>query len=462
MKNIIRHIIVSVGLIALANPVAIGQFQDPNDVPKANSPLSSIGLGDIQPLGTGTIDSWGSLYAAFQDPYAINLVNPASLTSLSVTAFETGLYLRNSRFSQGNDQQSVWAGNLDYIALAFPTKNISNETFQVKPSTFKHSMSLSLAPYSVVGYDILDTGGSINGQPVEDNFQGKGGTFRFLWGNAVKYKNLSFGVNVGYLFGNIEQQRSLSLTESELSFATISYDLINIRGGQWNAGLQYNIPIKSREERKSGEERVDNQIILGVYGNSSTRLTSITDNITSRGIPNFGSFLALDTLQNVTDVIDEGRLPSQFGFGALYYITDVKSNFAKFKVGFNYSTTGWSDFVLAGRNDRIGEGDATSFSLGAQWLPDAFGIKYRKRIRYRIGLKFETDPRFIQGEQLNTSALQLGLGLPLVLPRGRVSLINLSLELGTINSNSIDETYGRIGVGFTLNDNQWFLKRKLN
>ena len=90
-------------------------------------------------------------------------------------------------------------------------------------------------------------------------------------------------------------------------------------------------------------------------------------------------------------------------------------------------------------------------------------IKYGKKIRYRAGFKIPKDPRIIQGEQLNNVALTLGVGMPLVLKQGAISFINLSLELGKINSNnSIDETYARIGVGFTLNDKRWFLKRKLN
>ncbi len=130
------------------------------------------------------------------------------------------------------------------------------------------------------------------------------------------------------------------------------------------------------------------------------------------------------------------------------------------KIGFNYSRTGWSKFVLTGRDGNLDDG--WTLSSGLEWTPNGAAIKYRKKIRYRIGFKVAKDPRIIQGEQLNNIALNLGLGLPLVLRRG-VSMINLSLELGKINSNnSIDETYGRVGVGFTLNDNSWFLKRKLN
>ena len=55
------------------------QFQDPQDVPKTNSPFTRLGLGDLSPLGYGAIDSYGGLYASYRDPYSANIINPASL-----------------------------------------------------------------------------------------------------------------------------------------------------------------------------------------------------------------------------------------------------------------------------------------------------------------------------------------------------------------------------------------------
>jgi hypothetical protein len=59
--------------------------------------------------------------------------------------------------------------------------------------------------------------------------------------------------------------------------------------------------------------------------------------------------------------------------------------------------------------------------------------------------------------------LTLGLGLPLKLPRGMPSFMNLGFEAGQLSSsNSLNETYYKLNIGFTLNDNTWFYKQKFN
>jgi hypothetical protein len=73
------------------------------------------------------------------------------------------------------------------------------------------------------------------------------------------------------------------------------------------------------------------------------------------------------------------------------------------------------------------------------------------------------DPRSIDNEQIGEYGVTFGVGFPITLPRQQVSFINLSVELGKRGANtSLQETYGEFTVGFTLNDNSWFFKRKFN
>lgn len=455
MDKLFRNIILLSTALIAGYSTLNAQFQDDDNAQKINSPFSRFGLGDLSPFGYIGIESTGGLFASYQDPYSTNIVNPASLSSLAEMAFEIGLYANNTQLKQNNLKENTWSGNIDYLGIAFPTKNILNITLDQKVPDFKHGMSLSLAPYSLVGYDILDGSSEIGGNSISDSFEGKGGSYRFLWGNGFQYKNVSFGLNIGYLFGNIEQQRSLTIDNVDFGYANILYQKINIRGFQWNAGVQYSF----RFANKSNTAK--NQVIIGIYGNSKTNTSLISDEIVSRGRPFGANFIEIDTISSITQVESEGKMPSEFGFGGSFYKTDPRTNLTKLRLGFNFSTTSWSNFVLDNRDSNLDDGWQLSF--GGEFLPFATAIKYRQRIRYRIGLKFGSDPRIIQGEQLKTAALTIGAGLPLILPRGKVSLINLSLELGKINSNnSIDATYGRLGLGFTLNDNTWFLKRKIN
>jgi hypothetical protein len=84
-------------------------------------------------------------------------------------------------------------------------------------------------------------------------------------------------------------------------------------------------------------------------------------------------------------------------------------------------------------------------------------------MRYRAGLYYGMDPRVVDSQQLSTMGVTLGLGLPLKLPRGLPSFINLGLEAGQLAApNLLKENYFKINVGFTLNDNMWFYKQKFN
>jgi hypothetical protein len=59
--------------------------------------------------------------------------------------------------------------------------------------------------------------------------------------------------------------------------------------------------------------------------------------------------------------------------------------------------------------------------------------------------------------------ITIGAGFPLVLPRQQVSFVNLAIQMGTIGDPSIlRERFIKLNLGFTLNDNTWFYKRKFN
>jgi len=54
-----------------------------------------------------------------------------------------------------------------------------------------------------------------------------------------------------------------------------------------------------------------------------------------------------------------------------------------------------------------------------------------------------------------------GLGFPIILPRQQTSFVNLGVEVGqNAIKNSLEQTYCKISIGFTLNDNGWFYKRR--
>ena len=124
--------------------------------PKVNSPYSRIGMGDIVNQNYAVLRGMGNLSATLQDPYHVNLLNPASLSYLQATSFDVGLNVKYSNLQSSNTEQlDVWSSSLAYLSLAFPIVNPLSEALSRRRSVVEWGMSFALVPYSVVGYNVI-------------------------------------------------------------------------------------------------------------------------------------------------------------------------------------------------------------------------------------------------------------------------------------------------------------------
>ena len=147
----------------------------------------------------------GDIGAAYQDAFNLNGVNPAALASLEAAAFEIGFDARLSSWSTPTLKENIWSGNLSHLAIAFPLKNSFTEVLEGKKAKVRMGMSLALTPQTQVGYNV-SAQEIIDGtdEPVDFAYEGFGGTYALNWGYGLKYKQLSVGVGLGFLFGHIE------------------------------------------------------------------------------------------------------------------------------------------------------------------------------------------------------------------------------------------------------------------
>ena len=175
--------------------------------PKFNSPYSRLGLGNLANQNFGAMNGMADLSATYQDRYHVNLLNPASLSALQATAFEVGIRAKYGNLQSDSESIEVWSGNLAYLSLGFPLSNPINEVLDRKKSKLDWGMNFALLPYSFVGYDVQSEEIVDDIGKIEYFFQGTGGTYKFMWGNGVKFGNLSAGVNLGYLFGKISRDQ---------------------------------------------------------------------------------------------------------------------------------------------------------------------------------------------------------------------------------------------------------------
>lgn len=143
----------------------------------------------------------GGLSAAYNDPFHLNMANPAALGHLMATDLETGFFAKYSSLSDGDTSVNLWSGNLNYFALGMPIINPINRALEKKSDKIGLGMAFVSKPYSNVGYNLITTQEFPEIGEAVTNFKGSGGTYRLMWGNGFRYGRFSAGVNMGYLFG---------------------------------------------------------------------------------------------------------------------------------------------------------------------------------------------------------------------------------------------------------------------
>ncbi|MEM1218044.1 MAG: hypothetical protein AAGH79_04000 [Bacteroidota bacterium] len=433
--------------ILLVGVSVTAQGQDAQD----NSPYSRLGLGDLVNQQFAANLGMGGLTAAFADRYHTNIVNPASLASLKSTAFEVGLYAKYANLNAGAESVGVWSGNLNYLSLAFPIRNQINQVLDRKTAALQWGMAFTLIPFTNVGYDVETAEETDELGTTLNSFQGSGGTYKLLWGNGISYKDFSFGVNLGYLFGKITNERRVAFSDIGISYENLFNDEMSVSGWTWNLGVQYKYSFK--KGLKEGEEPTKS-LIIGVYGNSMNTINTNTSRFYVADNP-FYPAIFTDTLVNDNEVLDQATLPAQFAVGVMY------EEFEKFRLGAEYTLTQWSNYDNPAKPEQLT--DAYRLAIGGEFIPNINSYnRYAAKIRYRLGGFFETDPRSFN-TSLTNYGVTFGVGLPVIMTRGRTSFVNFAVEAGQFGSaDNLRETYARMTLGFTLNDNSWFFKRKFN
>lgn len=441
-------------LLLVSSQTLFGQVF--NEVPLDNSPLSHIGLGDFVPQNMAAANGFGGLSAAFNDPYNLNVINPAASSSLKSTSYEVGIYGKYGTVKDTKTSLQSWSGNINYLALGFPLRNQINELLDKRQqSKMRHGMHLALMPYTTVGYLISSTQRNATDTTLL-TYQGKGGTYKMMWGNSVGYKGFSAGVNIGFFFGTNRYERSVNFLTLKDEYENDIKAAATYRGFVWNLGVQYTYEFMKKVGKK--DEKSGKKLHFGLYGNPATKFAAESNQVVRRiNYSYFGSGNYIDTLSGDSKNAIEGtgKLPAELGLGLIY----EKEN--KLRVGINYSTVRWSTYKNTLDDDKLS--NAYTVSAGLEYTPEYNSYnKYTRRIRYRVGAHLGTDPRSVAGEQVTNNGINFGFGFPLVMPRQQVSFLNITFDVGKIGTPKLSDNYAKVTLGFTLNDNSWFYKRRYN
>jgi hypothetical protein len=266
------------------------------------------------------------------------------------------------------------------------------------------------------------------------------------------------GANIGYLFGKMNYFRQNLLFDPNFyTYANNVQENYTMGSFFWNLGLQYTITLDPKS--KYGDKGDKKHVIIGGYTNPSMTMNTTSSSVFKRQLLLGGNTVNEqfnEIISQESGIQNTGTLPSETTIGVNY------ENGAKFRGGIEYSSSSWSQYSNIADKRFEPLKDASQFSVGAEFVLSKSKLKPdEEKIHWRVGYRTGSDPRIFNGEQVKKSVLTFGMGLPMRVGRGaQISFLDLGIEYGKIGTDKIVENFWRISLGFTLNDNSWFLKQR--
>ncbi len=401
-----------------------------------SSPYSRFGVGDLkgpflpQNRAMGGIAYGISRFGGYNN---INPANPASYAYLRLTAFDVGLYANVQKLSNTSISEQSVNGSLNHLNLAIPV-------------TKKSALSIGLMPFSTYGYAFINQS-TIDTINVNNLYTGEGGLSRAFLGYGLKItKNISFGINANYIFGDILESRSAEFPEEGTFLNTRTTNSNSIGGLNFDYGLLYTASLGKKTN-----------LTLGYTGSAKKELNQRKSTLATRYVLNSieGSESRLDTTFFRDDVKGNVILPNTHNIG--FSIERVN----KWLIGADFKYAQWSQY----RDNGVAQGlnDVYGVAVGGQYTPDINAVgKYLNVIDYRLGVTYDRTYARVNGSDITSKSITAGFGFPLVANRSAFYKINFAAEIGQRGSTAnrlVKENFFNFVLGFTIND-QWFQKYK--
>ncbi len=395
----------------------------------SSSPYSFYGIGESRFKGTVENRSMGGLMI-FSDSIHVNIQNPASYSSLKLTAFTVGGSYSTTKMNTETQTSDASRTTLDYFAVGLPLK--------------KFGVGFGLVPYTSVGYKIQS---NISEDDVltQKRATGKGGVNRAFLGAAYQITpKFSLGAEFAYNFGKIEtssvqRAEGVQLGSRELNTSELS-------GASFSAGANYQTKLNSKINFFSSL----------MYSFEGSLNSSNEREIATIQFLLLGGESVSGTPLNVVVADTKLTIPSKLTFGA--GIGETR----KWSVGAEVAmqdTKNQSNRFTDISNVKFE--NAIRYNLGGYYIPNYSAYSnYFSRVTYRAGVRYENTGLVINNKSINDTGVTLGFGFPL--GSATFSNINLGFEYGkrgTVYGGLIEENYANVFIGISFND-RWFVKRK--
>lgn len=390
-----------------------------------NSPYSIIGVGDIENSTFDRSTGMAGAGISLSSGRAMYHANPASYSRLDNYVFAVEL--------SGRFKASSYTGNrLDANTEASTDMQIGKLALGVKVKPWWGS-SVGLMPYSNSSYSFYALKGIEGaGQQFMDSYnKGSGGLRKAYWANAFRlHRNISVGVEAGFLFGSLTREETISTANINGSTLTTKEDNY-MNGGQFKFGAQY-----------SGKIAKKWRLNLGAVATTETNLSR----------ENYISVTAGST-PIVTDRksrADDFKLPVMYGGG-------ISVNYdRKFTFAVDYQTQNWDKFNYTGLSYRLANSDR--LAAGVEFSQMVRNMNF-ERMYFQAGVFTGNTYLKMYDEQLKNYGATLGIGLNS--KNGSLSY-QLSGEFGvngTTRRNLIRQNFSQINFTVIYRD-IWFTKVK--
>ena len=404
----------------------------------AYTPYSIYGIGDLSKEGTAYNKSMGGTGIAARNRRVINYLNPAAVTARDSLSFmaDFGLTESNKVFKQGDIRSAHNTFNIYDFVMSFPIYRSS-------------AFMVGLTPFSDMGYDFssYETDPNIIGNTGNITYDsyGTGSVYQLFVGAGVTFwKQLSLGAEMIYYFGNLDKVTNMDYANSSYRSVNSGSEL-TVRGVTGKFGLQY--------EQKLGG---DVSMVIGATYRMGTDMKGYSKNYR---YANQSS--VTDTLKYSVDTLAGSgmKFGDEIGIGLA-----VKGG-ERWSAEFNYVRSDWSNsgFDTAPGFSVIGESRFTStvsqsFRAGFEFVPNRNDIRYYyKKCAYRAGVYYDQAYYKLDGHNVNSMGLTLGVTLPVFRLYNGISLgVDIGQRASTRN-NMIRERYATFNIGFNIHD-IWFRK----
>jgi hypothetical protein len=388
------------------------------------SPYSIYGIGDLRFKGTADNRAMGGL-TIFSDSIHLNFQNPASYSSLKLTAFTVSGSSLNSKLKTNDQSESARRATLDYFAFGIPMGKVG--------------AAFGVVPFTSVGYNIEN---SISATTTTINkYNGSGGLNKvFLGAGYTISSKFSIGANLDYNFGKIETNSSSFM--SDVQYGYRERNRSDLKGVSFTTALNFQTKLNDKLS-----------FVSALTFSPESKLKTINER-------------TLSTLSNNQTVIDQQVvpvddvtmiLPTRLSFGAA--IGKSKKWMLGSELVYRQSSASVNRFndLLNGTFE-----NAFKYTIGGYYIPKYNSFtSYLSTVSYRGGLRYENTGLVVAGESINDMGFNFGLGLPI---SGNFSNVNVGFEFGkrgTTNQGLVQENYFNVTVALSFND-KWFVKRLYN